>query len=263
MSTMPQGTAFHHEPFSDSTLLLTCADSNSFLEMANNAMGVSFADEPLFDAGYSTSHFTAVNGMNIFHSNDPATVSPKDLLRDPLVSAPPSTAFTNLTSPSIFDSPDVNDSFETSPLFEGADLDAGNDQWFSLFPVDCTGNDQSPANAATQMYEQTAYALQNDSTRLRASPGQSPLVSRAALGRHSSVAGVGAKRRDKPLPPIIVDDPSDSIAIKRARNTSAARKSRMKKVQKFDEMEQIIDDLKAEVARWKDLALSRHPDLQG
>jgi hypothetical protein len=74
--------------------------------------------------------------------------------------------------------------------------------------------------------------------------------------RPSSVAGVGSRRRDKPLPPIIVDDPSDTVAMKRARNTLAARKSRERKAARFDELEEKIAKLTAERDHWKTLALA-------
>lgn len=233
----------------------------NFFDMDTTGLGgESFAaDAALFDAEYPTTHFTAVNEPMAASSssNDVATVSPKDLMRDPLASAPPSTAFTNLTSPSIFDSPDVNDSFETSPLFNGQDVDLGADQWFSLFPGTSAENDESPANPTAEIYEQTAYALQANPDRRRSSPGQSPLNARGTHGKHSSISGVSAKKRDKPLPPITIEDPNDTIAMKRARNTLAARKSRQKKVQRFDELEQTIEELKEEVTHWKNLALSR------
>jgi hypothetical protein len=71
------------------------------------------------------------------------------------------------------------------------------------------------------------------------------------------VSGVGSRRRDKPLPPIIVEDPHDVVAMKRARNTLAARKSRERKVQKFDELEEKIAKLEAERDHWKRIALGR------
>jgi len=75
-------------------------------------------------------------------------------------------------------------------------------------------------------------------------------------GRHSSVAGVNSRRRDKPLPPIIVEDPSDTIAMKRARNTLAARKSRERKAMRLDELEEKIDKLTADRDYWKERAIA-------
>jgi len=76
-------------------------------------------------------------------------------------------------------------------------------------------------------------------------------------GTHSSVSGVNSRKRDKPLPPIIVEDPNDTVAMKRARNTLAARKSRQRKMQRFDELEDKISKLEAERDHWKAIALKR------
>jgi hypothetical protein len=73
----------------------------------------------------------------------------------------------------------------------------------------------------------------------------------------SSTSGVAARKRNQPLPPIIVDDPADVVAVKRARNTLAARKSRQKKMERFDELESEIEKLKADRDHWKSIALAR------
>jgi hypothetical protein len=55
------------------------------------------------------------------------------------------------------------------------------------------------------------------------------------------VAGVNARQR-KPLPPIKFDS-ADPAAMKRARNTEAARKSRARKLERQGEMERRIEEL--------------------
>ena len=72
--------------------------------------------------------------------------------------------------------------------------------------------------------------------------------------RPSTVAGVNARKRDKPLPPIVVNE-NDTIALKRARNTAAARKSRAKKVEERDLFLAEISVLKGQIEFWKDLAI--------
>ncbi|KAK6219294.1 hypothetical protein LQW54_002282 [Pestalotiopsis sp. IQ-011] len=76
----------------------------------------------------------------------------------------------------------------------------------------------------------------------------------------SAPSGVGGRRRDKLAPPIIVDDPSDTTAMKRARNTLAARKSRERKAQRLDELEQKIAALEAERNHWKEAFLAKGQD---
>jgi hypothetical protein len=53
-----------------------------------------------------------------------------------------------------------------------------------------------------------------------------------------------------------VEDPSDTIAMKRARNTLAARKSRERKAARLDELEEKIAKLEAERDHWRNMALA-------
>jgi len=209
-----------------------------------------------FEGGASTA-YSSPSAPSIFDlpgaSSHPGTVSPQDLLlQDPYMSAPNSSALTALTSPSPYESPDIVDSYDVSPNFGTGDFDGSSTQWFSLFPdqpVQGEGivadEDQSPMHHAEDLdlvHEETA------GHRKSGSPGST---------RHSSVAGVGSRKRDKPLPPIVVDDPNDIVAMKRARNTLAARKSRERKALKVDELEARIAKLVEERDHWKNIALGR------
>lgn len=184
------------------------------------------------------------------------TVSPQDLLiKEPFMSAPGSTALTNLTSPSVYnESPEFNDNFDVSPNFGSSDFDTGSaDPWFPLFPPGDNIVNQ-PAVHSPASKPEDLEVVERPSGHQRRKSGNSPP---SGSGRHSSVSGVNSRRRDKPLPPIVVDDPSDTVAMKRARNTLAARKSRERKAQKFEELEDEISKLKAERDHWKKLALAK------
>jgi general control protein GCN4 len=188
-------------------------------------------------------------------SNAAGTISPQDLLiHEPFMSAPNSAAFTALTSPSPYESPDF-DVYDVSPHFSTADFDAGANPWFSLFP------DQVPAPepAAPVVQDSPAPASEEPEPVPETSPAPARRKSSGSpgAGRHSSVAGVNSRRRDKPLPPIVVEDPNDTVAMKRARNTLAARKSRERKAIRFDELEERIRKLEAERDHWKSIALGR------
>ena len=211
----------------------------------------------LFQGAYNSPAVPTTYDLNMVRSasssTNVGTVSPKDLMvRDPSFSAPNSTAFTNLTSPSMYnESPDY-DPYETSPMFHDTDLDpAISDPWFPLFPdgnaVEPSPVDQSPLQPSEEL-EVSEHLRNNQHRRSGSSPGSM---------KASSTAGVSARKRNQPLPPILVDDPTDTIAIKRARNTLAARKSRQKKMEKFDELESEIAKLKEERDHWKSLALAR------
>ncbi len=149
------------------------------------------------------------------------------------------------------ESPDY-DPYETSPMFQDTDLDTAiSDPWFPLFPdsnaIEPSPVDQSPLQPNEEL-EVSEHLRNNQHRRSGSSPGSV---------KASSTSGVSARKRNQPLPPILVEDPSDTVAIKRARNTLAARKSRQKKMEKFDELESEIAKLKEERDHWKSLALAR------
>lgn len=218
-----------------------------------------FEDFTAFEGGAPASAFSspanpAFDLSSSIHSSNMGTVSPQDLLmNEPFMSAPNSTALTALTSPSIYnESPEFNDSCDVSPNFGSNDFESG-DHWFSLFP------DQTPvaaAPAAPAVDQSPATKSDDFETVEKPAPRRKSSNSSSPTGRHSSVSGVGSRRRDKPLPPIIVEDPNDTVAMKRARNTLAARKSRERKAVKFEELEEKIRKLEADRDHWKQVAIA-------
>ncbi|CAG2006974.1 unnamed protein product [Fusarium graminearum] len=224
-----------------------------------NAADVELEEFTAFEGGAHTAFSSpAVASVFDFSSSasssiaNLATISPQDLLvQEPFMSAPNSSALTALTSPSIYnESPDF-DQYDVSPNFGNAEFDAPGGEWFSLFP--------SEPSAVPQLSVETSPEMKSDELD---SDSQSPPLNRRKSGtspstRHSSVAGVNARKRDKPLPPIIIDDPSDIVAMKRARNTLAARKSRERKAMKMDELEDKIAKLEEERDHWKRIALAQ------
>lgn len=193
------------------------------------------------------------------------TISPKDIFNPD--SFPPSTSFTNLTTPgsTYLDTPD--DSFETSPLYNAADC---GKPWVPLFGDDedtTSGSFPAPTSVTPPMTRTTSTSSGNQilihpggksaqtQQLKRSSTGASPSTIGASASKHSAVAGVGARKRDKPLPPIVVDE-NDAVALKRAKNTAAARKSRAKKVEEHDKLLGEIASLKAEVEYWKSRAMA-------
>lgn len=175
------------------------------------------------------------------------------------MSAPNSTALTTLTSPSTYnESPDFDnfDNFDVSPNFGTADFDTA-DPWFPLFPQESAGMEQQKSQTPfpQQTSDSSASPIERASVpATRRRPSDSPA---SPAGRHSSVAGVNARKRDKPLPDIIIEDANDTTAMKRARNTLAARKSRERKAQRFEDLEDRIAKLEAERDHWKRLALGQ------
>ncbi|CAA9958728.1 hypothetical protein PTT_10495 [Pyrenophora teres f. teres 0-1] len=215
------------------------------------------------NGGFSMDHvsaFTAINDPSVA-AGSTRTVSPKDIFNDGFGSAPPSTAFTNLTSPDIGDSPFIHDTFECSPMFNGEPVISDTSDWFSLFPEQETKvADTVYAPAISMSMERTVSSQSME--RSGSSSVGSPLVLDTHSRRKSSVTnspatnGISKSRRRKgPLPNITVD-PSDKIALKRARNTLAARESRQRKFDHVSTLEQRNSELEAEVEKWKSIALA-------
>lgn len=244
----------------DDRMLTLLADLNS-----NNSFDSGASLMPAFQAGAfnmdQVSAFTAINDHSAA-AGSTRTVSPKDIFADAFGSAPPSTAFTNLTSPDINDSP-FNDSFDCSPMFQNEPTMANSD-WFSLFP-------EEDSKAAEPNYGSVAISLPLERTissqsmeRSGSSSSGSPIVlDSSSFRRKSSVTnspatnGISKSRRRKgPLPAIAVD-PSDKIALKRARNTLAARESRQRKFDHVAELEKRNADLEAELEKWKSIAIAQ------
>lgn len=224
---------------------------------------------PLFNMSDNFDFDQLINStVNDFQAvNSSATVSPKDVFATGNDSMPPSTAFTNLTTPgsAYLDTPD--DDYQTSPLFSdniGFDSQGANDNWFPLFgDADASAVTAGALSTAPSMTRtvSTSSASQivvhpggESISRKRSSAHASPATFASPALKPSSVAGVNARKRDKPLPPIVVDE-ADSVALKRARNTAAARKSRAKKVEERDTFLAEIADLQSQIEYWKNLAL--------
>lgn len=234
----------------------TKADMDLFADL--NSTGYGQLDQnDLFDWDQTAqTTFTAVNA-----NDTPRTVSPKDIMNDPLASAPASTAFTNLTSPDINESPYICDSYETSPMFAGDLTGVGADNWYPLFPdAQGAGHGTAPAMETQPSMERTV-SQQSVAQSSSSNASNSPIVLDVSHRRKSSThspAGVTKQRRRKgPLPPIEVD-PQDKTALKRARNTLAARESRQRKFDHVQDLQQQIAILKAEnseLQKWKAVGL--------
>ncbi|KAF8418030.1 hypothetical protein EV426DRAFT_681226, partial [Tirmania nivea] len=198
---------------------------------------------------FSSPNFTHIHDPSI----DLSTVSPQDVFAFPV-----STPMSSLMSPFL----DDDSSYEVSPLFQSDDSAVnGVDHWPSLFP-ECTPLQPSPfePNMDAEI-EAIIGSGSDDHSNLDSSVSPSASPHARALGsgisnttRKGSVTGAGVRKRTAPLPPIVVD-PSDHVAIKRARNTLAARKSREKKLKRMEEMEAQIEDLKSQVEHWKRLCM--------
>ena len=228
--------------------------TNSFVDSLGTSDNSGAFDHQLYDA---MTGFTPVN-------SDGHTVSPKDLVMD-AATAPPSTSFTDLSTPS-FESGSF--SHDPSPLFANDDIDPAHENWESLFQSEPTLAQPKardiplPATTTITPAKHTPAVGSSPMIANDSSPGESPRTGRSS-GRHSSVSGVKSRQRDKPLPPITYDA-SDPVAAKRARNTEAARKSRARKVElqeqmenRIAELEQTLEETRRSEQYWKSIAQTK------
>ncbi|KAL5630186.1 hypothetical protein BROUX41_000058 [Berkeleyomyces rouxiae] len=208
------------------------------------------------------SHFVPVtegsHGMSTI-----GTVSPHDLVLSDSFSAPGSSSLTAMTTPSLYDSSPL---FEVSPGFTTGEFDACGSNWYPLFPVEPVASKDpvldsmiaspvciplsSPSMASDILPVSPVDPCKQVMTPIRRKK------TATFSTKHSAAAGVNAHRRTKPLPPIVVEDPSDTIAMKRARNTLAARKSRERKAQRLESLEERIVELEKDRDHWKKLYLA-------
>ncbi|CAO2650421.1 Nn.00g017130.m01.CDS01 [Neocucurbitaria sp. VM-36] len=252
------GTMRHHR---ESELKLTMpADLNS-----NNSFDSGANLMPGFQSGGfnmdQVAAFTAINDHSV-GTGSLRTVSPHEVFNT-FESTPPSTAFTNLTSPDIDQSPFISDSFECSPMFQGEPMISNTTaDWFSLFPEEETKTVETMFAPAPVSLPLERTISSQSMERSGSSSNGSPLVLDSSFRRKSSVTnspatnGISKSRRRKgPLPAISVD-PSDKIALKRARNTLAARESRQRKFDHVSDLERRNSELEAELEKWKSIAMA-------
>ncbi|KAL8859455.1 MAG: hypothetical protein Q9178_004133 [Gyalolechia marmorata] len=162
-----------------------------------------------------------------------------------------STPATNLScSPNFVHSNDPSPvwAMQPSPAVTES-LDYDQSELGSIMFGELPGSDVSQIPAANPAPKQTVTMARNKS-----SPGKSP---RSPL---SKVIASGVKK-SKPLPDIC-PDPNNPKAMKTARNTQAARKSRARKVERFetlvaevDNFRSQVDELQSQADIWKERAL--------
>ena len=215
---------------------------------------VGFGDEPLDFSDFVSVTLHGDDGFT--RANDPTasaltfdTVSPQDLFLDRTMSAPNSNVFTNLTTPSMYNdslndvSPDQLDSGDVSPMFETNDT-AGGCNWYPLFDED---DSSAEALRMVQSTSSDSFTSLNLSGNL---PDKDD-----TLRRLSVAAGIAkARRATRTLGPIDVDR-DDSSAVKRAKNTMAARKSRQKKRDIEDCLRAALEVMTADRDRWMHIAI--------
>jgi hypothetical protein len=148
-------------------------------------------------------------------------------------------------------------------MFQNEPTLANND-WFSLFPEEETkASEPNYGSAAISLPLERTISSQSMERSGSSSNGSPIVLDNTSFRRKSSVTnspatnGISKSRRRKgPLPAISVD-PGDKIALKRARNTLAARESRQRKFDHVAELEKRNSELEAELEKWKSIAIAQ------
>lgn len=149
--------------------------------------------------------------------------------------------------------------FGGSPLFENTEIEDSN-SWESLF--NDVAPDHPPAKESTLITTDPSFTpvikdepsspapLTSDSSESKSlkrkrqtsvdSSASSNDYKKDALG----ITAYNRKPRSIPLSPIVVDESAgDSVLVKRARNTAAARRSRARKLERMTQLEAKVEEL--------------------
>ncbi|CAI4416691.1 BDN_1c_G0014380.mRNA.1.CDS.1 [Saccharomyces cerevisiae] len=181
-------------------------------------------------------------------------------------------------------------STDSTPMFEYENLEDNSKEWTSLFDNDIpvTTDDVSLADKAIESTEEVSLVPSNlevsttsflptpvledaKLTQTRKVKKPNSVVKKSHhVGKddesrldHLGVVAYNRKQRSIPLSPIVPES-SDPAALKRARNTEAARRSRARKLQRMKQLEDKVEELLSknyrlenEVARLKKLVGER------
>lgn len=161
----------------------------------------------------------------------------------------------------------------SSPLFEEADLE-NIGSWESLFPEEPQSNTTKPeekddsaddkpesmtmsssapstspnesVSSCVDSPVATTTASKTGTNKKRKRVSESPDDSEEKFEEKKDENGFtvySRKPRSTPLSPIVIPEGDDTVAVKRARNTEAARRSRARKMERMTQLEQKVSEL--------------------
>lgn len=234
-------------------------------------------DVPLAGAALDTT--TTGNAPAFGSSPSSVTVSPADLLST--VGTTSADLFSPLDQSPLFDDADLGDSAQWESLFEtpqqqqhtetpapqqqqhhkSIDMSAQQSQDFAPQPEPThrasLAMPSSPVVKTEQELAPSPAAARPDLKRKRSvTPSYTTENKKDSLG----ITVYNRKPRSTPLQPIVIEDDNDAVAVKRARNTEAARRSRARKMERMVQLEERVEELvkkntelEEEIARLKAL----------
>lgn len=261
--TIPQGSFHHSSPDQNRSLTYPSGNMTTAFDSMYLPGSDLFASHDEFldlDTNFQPTDFNAISSGLKPHDG---TVSPSDLFNDDsiIMSAPPSTAFPNLSTPdsAYLESPATG--LNTSPLEDGLLDDQLNfndlDSMAPLFPPG-DGFDQFSQSAVfsepsvTRSFSAVNSRPQSNASpmvRQKSSPGRPPSIPFSHGRKHSDTYGINKAKARKSLPEITIDSDDDKETAKRKKNTAAARKSRMRKQEHAEASDAEIQRLRAMIYR--------------
>jgi hypothetical protein len=137
-----------------------------------------------------------------------------------------------ILSSTMFDS--QSDPSEWSPLFASASAPS-----MSAAPSLVLAPAEDPVPQIEHRFvreKRSAIVMEGETSSVQGSPSGEPSKK---LKKSSPVMD------SADLPPIVVKDPSDPVAVRRARNTEAARRSRARKNERITELEELVAELQS------------------
>lgn len=180
------------------------------------------------------------------------TISPEELLSTGATSVDGS--FDDLDQSPLFQDVDISSKHDWSSLFEGEQSLELPNKAQSVEPVILKSESLSPSPVIKTEDVLSPLLSTSKVTKQRQSSieSQSSDYKKDSLG----ITAYNRKPRSTPLQPISLPEDGDSIAVKRARNTEAARRSRARKLERMVQLEDRVqelldrnDQLEAEVRR--------------
>ncbi|KAF5100325.1 hypothetical protein D0Z00_001293 [Geotrichum galactomycetum] len=139
------------------------------------------------------------------------------------------------------------DSLLAEPMYDEKDVSDAS-KWDPLFLSKSPSTQAAPLETKLVREKRTAIVLNEDHSD--DSEAQSPMKKQRQEEAQESFQSLAESTNLRipdgtfsDLPPIVVKDPSDPKALRRARNTAAARRSRCKKREKMSELEARVAEL--------------------
>lgn len=200
---------------------------------------------------HSRQESPSISALSSSSSSSPtgdSFVSPSDLVTTCSSFSAPASTVTDSLPLFANDNENVNVQSKSEVISCKSDPHSDPAQWSPLFspPLDTTCATTMPSMISVPV-EDYVPPIEHRFVREK----RSAIVMEGECPSHKDDSRKKLKNSCSPdmdsvdLPPIIVKNPGDPVAVRRARNTEAARRSRARKNERITELEQLVSELQA------------------